>query len=153
MRTKNFLSSLVVFALLGSVSAVAQDKNPFVGVWERTSLKNDQGEVRQPPLPPQTVIFSANGYFSQVGTPAGRKKVDKPVKDLSREELLDRFTSVAARHGTYKVSGNKLIRKDLIQANPNQEGRETVQEFKLEKDGFVLTYPGKKFEARFRRVK
>lgn len=109
--------------------------------------------MTQPPGPAAFVIFSANGYFSQTAIPTGRNKIDKPLDQMTREELLGRFQAVIARRGTYTVSGNRLTRKDVSHTNPNTEGSDAVQDFRIEGDFPILTTPGNKAEARFRRVK
>ena len=81
--------------------------------------------------------------------------MDKPVKDMTKEELVARFDNVIARRGTYKVEGNKLTRRDVVHTNPTTEGTDGVQTFRIEGDVLILgnTDPVNKGENRFRRVK
>ena len=48
---------------------------------------------------------------------------------------------------------NTLTRRIVSHSNPNVEGTELVQEFRLAGDLLILTTPGSKAETRFRRVK
>lgn len=154
MRVRNFILGVLALTLLGSTNAFAQAQKSVVGVWERISHTDREGKVTQPPADPSIfVIYSANGYVSQTVVPAGRKKIDKPAKDLTKEELLERYERVVARYGTYKLSGDKLIRKDLSHSNPNNEGQETERTVRFEEDMIILVEAGTKHEAKFRRVK
>jgi hypothetical protein len=47
---------------------------------------------------------------------------------------------------------NTLTRRIISHSNPNIEGTELVQEFRIEGDLLILTVPGSKAEARFRRA-
>ena len=152
MRTQIVVSVLFVFVFAYGASAVAQNQNPLVGAWERFSLKNDEGVDIQPPEPAAFVIFTADGYFSQTVIPTGRNKLKKPLEDLTKEELLHRFQNLFAWRGTYTVSGNTLTRRIISHTNPNIEGTELVQEFRLEGDLLIWTRPGSKAEARLRRA-
>ena len=131
----------------------AQGQNAVVGSWERVSLTNAAGTVTQPPAPAAFVIFGADGFFSQTAIPTGRKKVDKPLDQMTKEELVERFQRVEARRGTYTITGNKLTRRNVSQADPMQEGTEQTQEFRIEGGILILTTPTNKAEARFRRAK
>lgn len=160
MRVK-LIASLIVVAtgVLGAswISGLqAQGQNALVGAWERVSLKDAQGAVTQPPGPAAFLILSGDGFFSQTAIPAGRKKadkVDKPVDQMTKEELVERFQRLGARRGTYSVTGNKLTRRNISHVDPNQEGTEATQEFRIEAGMLILTTPGNKAEARFRRAK
>ena len=155
MRVSTGLTGFVVGLLvlsLGQYSA-AQGGNALVGTWERVSQTNAEGAPN--PQPAAFLIFSANGHFSQTAAPSGRPKLTKPLQEMTREELLARFQGVQARRGTYRVAGNMLTRMDVTNVNPNQEGSEGVQQFRLEGDMLILssTDPKSKAQARFRRVK
>ena len=99
--------------------------------------------------------MTTDGFFSQTAIPTGRPKLNKPLKEMTKEELLAQFTNVVARRGTYTVSGNRLTRTDITNTNPNNEGTAIVQLFRIEGDVLILTNSDttKKNEARFRRVK
>ncbi len=152
MRVRIVVSLLFVCVFAYGASALAQNQNPLVGAWQRISLKNAEGVDIQPPEPAAFVIFSADGYFSQTVIPTGRTKLKKPFEDLTKEELLHRFQLLFAWQGTYTVSGNTLTRRIISHTNPNVEGTELVQEFRIEGDQLILTRPGNKFEARFQRA-
>jgi hypothetical protein len=147
---------MLALALFGFVSAAeAQAPADLVGTWERVSLKNADGKDTQPPAPAAFLIISANGYYSQISIPTGRPKVDKPLAQMTKEELVARFDRVEARRGRYTVKGNVLTRRYDAGADPNQEGTEAGQLFRIEGDMLILSSadPKQKNEARFRRVK
>jgi hypothetical protein len=151
-------SRIVAVALLVVVVATvvfAQANNPLVGAWERISQTDSTGKPSDPQPPPAFVMFSANGYFSGVTVPSGRPKITKPVREMTREELLARFERVVARRGTYRIEGNKLLRHDVTNINPNVEGTDAVQVFRIEGDILIIgnADPKSKAEDRFRRVK
>lgn len=145
------------FAAVCLVASVASAQAPagLVGSWERISLLDATGAKIQPPAPVAFLIISPDGYYSQTAIPAGRPKVDKPVNELTKEELVARFDRVEARRGKYTVAGNRLTRRFDTTVSPVQEGTEQVQLFRIEGDVLILssTDPKQKNEARFRRVK
>lgn len=146
----------VIFALVTvALPAMASAQSAIVGAWERVSMVDAQGKPSQPPAPAAFVIFSADGYFSQSGVPTGRPKVDKPLDQMTKEELLARFSRLETRRGPYTISGNRLTRINVTHGNPSQEGTEATQLFRVEGDMLILssTDPKLKNEARFRRVK
>src|SRR5499433_991016 len=152
MRVRTVVLPLLVCVLAYGASVLAQNQPPLVGTWERFSLKNDEGVDIQPPEPVAFVIFSADGYYSQTVIPTGRTKLKKPLEDMTKDELLNRFQLLFAWRGTYTVSGNTLTRRVISHSNPNVEGGELVQEFRLEGDLLIWTRPGSKAEARLRRA-
>ena len=152
MRVRIVVALLFACVFAYGARALAQHQTPLVGAWERLSLKNAEGVDIQPPEPAAFVIFSTDGYFSQTVIPTGRDKLKKPLEDMTKEELLHRFQNLFAWRGTYTVSGNTLTRRIISHTNPNIEGTEFVQEFRIEGDLLILTRPGSKFEARFRRA-
>src|SRR5262245_51287273 len=83
-------------------------------------------------------IFSANGYYSQTAIPPNRPKIEKPLTEMTKEELIARFQGVVARRGTYKIEGNKLTRRDMANTTPNLEGTDQVQVFRIEGDVLIL---------------
>ena len=152
MRVRIVVSLLLVCVFAYGASVLAQNQPPLVSAWERLSLKNDEGVEIQPPEPAAFVIFSADGYYSQTVIPTGRNKLKKLLEDMTKEELLNRFQLLFAWRGTYTVSGNTLTRHIISHSNPNVEGSELVQEFRIEGDLLILTGPGSKAEARFQRA-
>lgn len=114
---------------------------PLTGAWERASLRDSAGTILQPPAPAAFAIYSANGFFSQTAIPTGRATIDKPLTEMTKEELLARFQRVSAMRGTCTVSGNRLTRKSLSSINPAQEGNELVQLFRIVGDTLILSSP------------
>jgi hypothetical protein len=135
--------------------ASAQSASALAGTWERFSIRDDNGNMPNPQPPAAFLIMTTDGFFSQTAIPTGRPKLNKPLKEMTKEELLAQFTNVVARRGTYTVSGNRLTRTDITNTNPNNEGTAIVQLFRIEGDVLILTNSDttKKNEARFRRVK
>lgn len=153
MIRRYLLSAVAVAALV--VPALAQAQPSIVGAWERVSLVDAQGKTSQPPAPPAFLIFSADGFFSQSAVPAGRAKVSKPLAEMTKEELIARYSRMETRRGTYTISGNRLTRRNVTHGDPNQEGTEGVQLFRIEGDTLILSSadPKAKNEARFRRAR
>ena len=145
----------IVAVFARNTTSAAPNSKAFVGTWERFSSKTATGEPSEERLVRSFLIFSADGHYSQTILPAGREKVDKPLKEMTREELLNRFDGVNAFYGSYTIAGNKLTRKLITSTNPNVEGIDFVQTCRFEGDALILasTAEGNKAEARFRRVK
>ena len=145
----------IVVALGLAPVSHAQAQNPLIGSWERISLLDAEGKSTQPPAPPAFVIFSADGFFSQSAIPAARPKVNKPIDQMTKEELAQRFNRLETRRGTYSISGNRLTRKNIANGDPNGEGTEQTQLFRIEGGVLILSSsdPKLKNEARFRRAK
>jgi Lipocalin-like domain len=134
------LRNIVLCALL-CLPAMAQSTNPLVGVWERISLMRGTTEG-QPPAAPEFLIVSADGYFSESELPDGRDKVNKPLDQMTKEELVARFSRTAASRGTYTVVGNVFSRKHIADLNPSAEGSDQVRNFQFDGDILVLTAGG-----------
>jgi len=79
----------------------------------------------------------------------------KPVQEMTRDELIATFDHVTARHGTYRVSANRLTRHNAAELQARFEGHDQVQVFDVQGDTLILRSPDptNKSEARFRRVK
>jgi hypothetical protein len=123
--------AVVTFAL--GVSAQAQTKGAFVGVWEEVGGTNAKGE-------PETGnagmrrIFTADGFYSiAFGRQcAGTQVVDKPLQELTKEQILDRLRCVIAQDGSFTVDGDKLnITRRSAQA-PQNVGTKQVMQWKVE---------------------
>jgi hypothetical protein len=99
------------------------------------------------------LVFSADGHFAQASNPSGREKLDKPVKEMTKEELLNRFEFVSSSYGDYSMAGDLLTRKSISNVNPNFEGTDFVQRFRFEGDLLILNSTKTKGEVRFRRLK
>ena len=145
--------AISVFAY--NAAFAAPNAKAFVGTWERFSLKDEAGKAVEERLVRSFLLFSADGHYSQTTIPAGREKLDKPLQEMTKEELLNRFDGVRATYGAYTIAGNKLARKYITILNPNEEGKDMVQIFRFEGDTLILTSATaeNKREARFRRVK
>jgi hypothetical protein len=155
---RSWLLGFVVFVLLACPRlsfAQSGSQNPLVGAWERVSLTNAQGVVTQPPGPASFLVFTADGFFSNSTIPADRPKVKTPIDQMTKEELLARFKSVGATHGTYTITGKTLTQKFVAHTDPTVEGTEAVREFRVEGDTLILSSPvsTNKSEARFRRAR
>ncbi len=97
MRITIIASMVLVLVVSVSVVAEAQANDRFVGPWERISLKNAEGVTTQPPAGSAKLIFTPNGYYAQVVARQGRGKVAKPLEEMTREELLDRYQQFNGR--------------------------------------------------------
>lgn len=130
-----------VLLLVLGLPAMGQSTNPLVGVWERISLMRGTTQG-QPPAAPEFLILTADGYFSESELPEGREKANKPLDQMTKEELVDRFRRTAASRGTYTIQGNVLIRKHIADLNPNAEGSDQVRNFRIEGDILILSAGG-----------
>jgi len=149
------LARVACVVLLSSVVVSAQAKDPVAGAWERISQKNlTTGEVQAAPNPQLRVIY-ANGHYIQFTAEAGRNKTDKPIAELTKDEMVDRLR-MQGNSGTYRVEGTRLTRKIITAAAPVNEGRETTTDFRIEGDVLITTSTnaqGQKSESRFRKLK
>lgn len=145
--------AISVFAY--NATSAAPIGKAFVGTWERFSGKDEAGKAVEERLVRSFLLFSADGHYSQTTIPAGREKLDKPLLEMTKEELLNRFDGIRATYGAYMIAGNKLTRKFITVTSPNAEGTEFAQMFRFEGETLILTSTtaGSKAEARFRRVK
>jgi len=146
-----------MLATLPAINSVvsAQNAKALVGTWERFSIQDDEGKAWEERTVRAFLLFGEDGHYSQTTIPAGREKLKKPLQEMTKEELLSRFAGVSAEYGNYTVAGNILTRKRLTVTNPNDEGKDFVQVFRIEGDTLIVTFPtpGSKGEARFRRAK
>ncbi len=151
---RRLMAVFLSVSVLGSAAAHGQPPS-LAGAWERTSLRNAAGESTQPPAPAAFLVFTANGQWAQLSIPSGRPRVEKAIAELTKDELVGRYQGVEARRGTWTVSGSKLTRKNVASANPNQEGTDQAQTFRVAGDTLILasTDPASKAEARFRRIR
>lgn len=149
------LSRVLSVVVVTHTGIAAAQSSPLTGAWERVSLRDSAGAMIQPPTAVAFAIYSANGYFTQIAIPAGRAMSDKPVNDMTREELVARFQGVSALRGTYVISGNRLTRRTLASLNPAQEGRDLVQTFRIDGDTLILgsPNPASRAEAKFVRAR
>jgi hypothetical protein len=154
MHRHQLTRALAILILAHSGVAGAQS-SALTGAWERVSLRDSTGTMRQPPAPAAFTIYSSDGYFSQTAIPTGRPTIDKPLTEMTKEELVARFERASAGRGSYTISGNRLTRKSLSNINPALEGGELVQLFRIVGDTLILSSPNpaSKGEARFVRVR
>ncbi len=134
------LRNLALYALL-CLPVMAQATNPLVGAWERISLMRGTTEG-QPPAAPEFLIISADGYYCESELPDGRDKVSKPLDQMTKEELVARYSRTAASWGTYTIAGNVLNRRHIMDLNPSAEGSDQTRNFHFEGDILVLTAGG-----------
>ena len=144
--------ALAVVLVLASSLSFAQT-SPLVGTWERVSALTAAG-TPETPLAPAMLIVSSDGHFIFSAIPAGRPKVNKPLEQMIREELLERFKGLTVRQGTWMVTGNRFINIEIGAENPNLEGREVVRLFKIDGDMLIVSSPNPqdKTENRWKRV-
>jgi hypothetical protein len=145
---------LCVIVLILPVPAYAQPPHPLVGTWERTSLKGARGATVQPPAPPAFLIMTADGFFVQIAIPAGRPRLNKRAREMTRDELLTRFDDVNGRRGTWSVAGDRLTRMTVSAIDPDTEGTREVRRFRIDGNVLILTSPdpADRVEARFQRL-
>lgn len=131
---------VLAFPLLVS-SAFAQSTDPVGGAWEQVSVKNlKTGEMQQQPTPPMHVVYR-DGHYVQFAAAANRAKGNTPRSEMTKEQLIERY-NLQGQYGTYRVAGNKLTRRTISAASPNNEGRESETDFRIEGDTMILTTAG-----------
>jgi hypothetical protein len=156
--SKNWIVAAgLLVAAFGSVTSDAQGpaRDPVAGPWEQIEAKIlTTGITPPPPNPPLHLIYS-NGHFVQFTAAAGRSKTQTPREQMTREQLLERY-EMQGQYGTYRIEGNKLIRRAISAANPTNEGVEVASEFRIEGDTLITTginVGGNRFENRYRRLR
>jgi len=151
MRLPLFSSGLAVL-LLTPCAASPQGTSALVGTWQRVSVDTAGVAVQTPAA---FAIYSANGYFSQIGIPTGRPRIAKPLGEMAKEELIARFRNVIAWRGTYRVSGDTLTRRAVAHTDPMDEGSDLVQRFRITGDTLILLSINSqsRSELRFVRVR
>jgi hypothetical protein len=132
------LRNLALCALL-CLPVMAQAPNPLVGAWERISLERG-GVVSTPP--PEIMVIGPDGYYCEAVLPEGRDKSRTPLNQMTKEELLARFSRTEASWGIYTITGNFLHRQHIMYLNPNGEGSNQDRNFHFEGDILVLTTGG-----------
>ena len=152
-----------VSALLASLlligKAEAQNRLPFEGVWEEISSVNPnrasganagregrEGREGRAGAPGSTTTPNAmrrtfiDGYYSLSNAAGGRKPLTKPVPEMTKEELLDRFQSLQVQDGTYEViAPNRILIKRRLSQFPQNHNTEQVMEWKVTGDQLSLT--------------
>jgi hypothetical protein len=152
MRTR---FAVIVGLFLISAVVLAQGRDPFAGAWEALDGKNlTTGQVVPAPNPALHVI-AANGQYVQFAAGANRQKVTTAVADMTRDQLADRYRGVQGQYGTYRIAGSKITRHIVSAANPNNEGRDDMADFKIDKGILIVTAAnaqGQMIETRYRRL-
>lgn len=151
MRLRYTVFALLLFPL----AATAQTGDPLAGAWEQTAARNITTGQAQQLTPPALKVVFANGHYAQFRAAPNRAKLDVPREKMTREQLLERG-NMAGQYGTYRVAGTKFTRRIVSAADPSNEGREVVGEFRVEGDMLTITAPnaqGQTTETRFRRLR
>lgn len=148
----------LLFLILGGLVVVSSvpdaQQNPLVGTWEEIDGRvGAEGNVA--PTRPNMLIFGADGYYMSSALPPNRPRVNKPLSEMTKEELVARFTEVRVQRGVYQVSGDRVTTQRLASADPNEESRRIVRVFRIEGDVMTLSAPDPavKLQSRFRRLK
>ena len=152
MRLRLVVLASVLSLLPFSVSA--QTKDPVAGAWEQVSSKNlKTGAMAQMPNPPLHLVY-ADGHYVQFAAAAKRTKGNTPRAEMTKEQLVERY-NLQGQYGTYRVAGNKLTRRIISAALPDNEGRESTADFRIEGDTLIVTTSGADggTENRYRRLK
>ncbi|MEX2301526.1 MAG: lipocalin-like domain-containing protein [Bryobacterales bacterium] len=125
----------VALCALLVVPAAAQhadfEVNPLVGTWERVSLLRNSLSV-QPPDAALYLKFNADGYWSMMEMPEGRPKVNKPLEEMTKEELFQRFDKVEGGWGYYIVKRDIVNRIHDEDISPGREGVQHIREYMFE---------------------
>lgn len=149
------VGTLILFLTLAIADVAQAQSRALPGAWRRISFRDSTAQPLQPRLVPAFVIFSANGYFSQSVIPAGRPKIAKLWKEMSKEELLSLVEGVDAWSGSYTLNGATLTRTTVSSLDPTAEGAKLVQVVRFGGDTLILTWPNppNRSESRFLRVR
>lgn len=143
------ITSSVAIACLLTLPALAfgQSRDPMAGAWEMVSQKNlKTGTVTGPAVNAEAAkaplrLIYLDGYYVQFSAAADRGKLTVPATDMTVDQLRDRVR-MQGQYGTYKVSGNKVIRRTLNAADPNNVGREVTADFRVQGDQLIVTADG-----------
>lgn len=117
-------------------SPPARARLPFEGVWDEIRLREGNASATQKPNHMRRMFI--DGYYSLTNASEGRRRSDKPVAEMTREELLDRFRSLQVQDGTYEVTGPNTIRlKRRISQFPENHATEQVMEWSIDSAGVL----------------
>jgi hypothetical protein len=129
------LSSTVGLCAILVLPVAAQhpdfEVNPLVGTWERVSLLRNSLSV-QPPDAPLYLKFGADGYWSMMEMPDDRPKINKPIEEMTKEELFQRFDKVEGGWGYYIVKRDIVNRVHDEDIAPGREGAQHIREYIFE---------------------
>ena len=147
------LATIALAFLFFATALSAQDRHSLAGAWEQTAAVVGS-QSQQPEAPALHVIFS-NGQYVQFRAAANRAKLAMPRDQMTREQLLER-SDIQGQYGTYRTNAGKLTRRIISAADPANEGRELVSDFKIVGDTLTITVTnpqGQKIEGTFRRLR
>jgi len=148
-----------VAALMASlvliVKSEAQSRMPFEGVWEEISSVNPnragganagregregRGGGQGTTTPNAMRRTFIDGYYSLSNAAGGRQPLTKPVPEMTKEELLNRFQSLQVQDGTYEViAPNRILIKRRVSQFPQNHNTEQVMEWKVTGEQLSLT--------------
>jgi hypothetical protein len=163
MRMKNrtlICVAAVTTLLVLAQKSEAQSRMPFEGVWEEISSVNPnragganagregregregrgaaRGSTTTTPNAMRRTFI--DGYYSLSNAAGGRQPLTKPVPEMTKEELLDRFQSLQVQDGTYEVvAPNRILIKRRVSQFPQNHNTEQVMEWKVTGDQLSLT--------------
>jgi len=107
------------------------ETNPLIGTWERVSLLRNSLSV-QPPDAALYLKFGADGYWSMMEMPDDRPKVNKPLEEMTKQELFERFDKVDGGWGYYIVKRDIVNRIHDEDIAPGREGAQHIREYIFE---------------------
>ena len=129
------------------------DYNPLIGSWVRFSLLRNGFSV-QPPDAPLYVKFSSDGYWSMMEFPADRPKANRPLPQLTPQELFVRFENLDGGWGDYTQNGMLNIRHHKAGLGPGGGESDQIREWSFEGNILLLAGTGgiRSPQARFRKL-
>lgn len=157
MKNRTLICVAAVTTLLVlTQKSEAQSRMPFEGVWEEISSVNPnragganagregregRGAARATTTTPNAMRRTfIDGYYSLSNAAGGRQPLTKPVPEMTKEELLDRFQSLQVQDGTYEVvAPNRILIKRRLSQFPQNHNTEQVMEWKVTGDQLSLT--------------
>ena len=128
----NFRWLVVLGSFLIAVQpCFAADRAQLVGAWKLVSWEREIQESGKRIFffgkkPTGSLVFTPEGRGTEIVTAEGRMA---PTTEKERAALLDSMVALA---GTYRVEGDRYIRKYDVAWNPARVGIETVGTFRLE---------------------
>lgn len=142
---------LVVLGLffIAGQPCFADDRAQIVGAWKLVSWEREIQKSGKRILffgkkPTGSLVFTPEGRVTEIVTAEGRTA---PTTEQERAALLNSMVALA---GTYRVEGDRYIRKFDVAWHPERVGIETVSTFRLEGnrlhvigDWTPATVPGK----------
>lgn len=149
-------AAVLVASMLMTGKAQAQNRLPFEGAWEETSSVNPnraggggnagrEGRGGASATPSETTPNAMrrsfiDGYYSLSNAADGRKPLTKPVPEMTKEELLNRFQSLQVQDGAYEViAPNRILLRRRVSQFPQNHKTEQVMEWKVTGDQLSLT--------------